>query len=385
MKKLILLLGIGVSALTGTAQQLFQQTQFMVNPYTLNPALAGSKDYVDIKAGYRSQWLGFQESDGYTTGPDAIVDGYNTVAPRTTYLSAHAAIGHDHGYYKDPRNENKAFHGVGGFVVNDQLGLFKTTSLYGSYSYNMLLFKANKQNTQMYGFNGQERNFGVRMVMGAHIGVVNHVIDRQGFVDFSRIAGPSFTNTTDQALLTPNGPSELRRWSPDASLGVWIYSNSFYAGASMRRILANDLNYTDANFEYNFARNFNMMGGYKWFVSQFILLEPSLNIKMEGELDGIRSSVDVNMLVAYDNTYTNGRGSRNHRNMDLHLYTGMTYRHGAALAVLLGAVIEKKYEFAYSFDIATTALNAYQSGTHEVTVGYRLMPKSKFHIAEEHW
>ena len=137
MKKILIALSFCVVASVGVAQQLFQQTQFMVNPYTLNPALAGSEDFVDIKAGYRNQWLGFQQSDNY-------IDG--TIAPRTMYLSAHTALGHDHGYYKDPRNEHKNFHGVGGFVMSDKLGAFSTNSAYGSYSLNMLMIKSKKQN-----------------------------------------------------------------------------------------------------------------------------------------------------------------------------------------------------------------------------------------------
>ena len=141
--------GFCIASTAVFGQQLFQQTQFMVNPYTLNPALAGSEDFLDIKVGYRNQWVGFNDTDNY-------IDG--AIAPRTTYFSAHTALGHDHGYYKDWKHEHKAFHGVGGFVASDKLGAFSSNSVYGSYSYNMGLLKG-KDNGQKYGFNGKERTW----------------------------------------------------------------------------------------------------------------------------------------------------------------------------------------------------------------------------------
>ena len=142
IKKIIINLSFCASSVIGFSQQLFQQTQFMVNPYTLNPALAGSEDFIDIKVGYRNQWLGFNDSDN-------IIGG--SIAPVTMYVSAHTALGHDHGYYRDPKHEHKAFHGVGGYVTSDKLGAFSSTSAYGSYSYNMGLVKG-KSNGQKYGF-----------------------------------------------------------------------------------------------------------------------------------------------------------------------------------------------------------------------------------------
>jgi hypothetical protein len=51
-------------------QQRPQYTQHMINPFLVNPAVSGTEDYTDIRAGYRKQWVGFDGS------------------PRTMYLSA---------------------------------------------------------------------------------------------------------------------------------------------------------------------------------------------------------------------------------------------------------------------------------------------------------
>jgi type IX secretion system PorP/SprF family membrane protein len=338
----------------------------MVNPYTLNPALAGSEDFVDIKMGYRTQWVGFNDSDGY-------IDG--AIAPRTMYVSAHTALGHDHGYYRDPRHEHKAFHGVGGFVTSDKLGAFESNSLYGSYSYNMLLFKSNRSG-QMYGFNGKDRHIGVRMVVGAHLGMYQHKVNTDWLAPYHLVDQNA---PVDAKLALSVG--NLNKWGPDGSLGTWIYSNNYYLGAAVRRILANPISQEgDKLPDFNLSRHYNLMGGYKFMMSDMVLFEPSVNMKFEA---GAVPSVDFNALLVYDNTYTNSRGSANHKNTDLHCYTGVTYRPGAAMAFMIGGVVERKYEITYSFDLTTNRLNPYESGTHEVTLGLRLPPKFTFYTAED--
>lgn len=358
MKKIILLLTVCLVSSVAFSQQLFQQTQFMVNPYTLNPALAGSEDFVDIKAGYRNQWAGFRDD----------FNDIGAVAPVTMYLSAHTALGHDHGYYKDPRHEHKAFHGVGGYVTSDKLGAFTSTSFYGSYSYNMLLLKSKKSTGKMYGFNGKERSIGTRMIIGAHLGAVNQKIDPDKlFTDPDQGTDPLV------ASITGGGG-----FAPDGSVGIWIYSNQYYLGAAVRRILANDVK---VGTDFSLSRHYNVMAGYKVMLSDFMQFEPSVNIKYE---NGAIPSADLNGELVYDNTYTNSRGSAAHKNKDLHVYVGATYRYGAAVAILLGGVIERKYEVAYSFDLTTSRIGAYESGTHEVTIGYRLLPGRHFQTAEGH-
>lgn len=368
MKKLLIGFVLFSFAFAGFSQQLFQTTQFMVNPYTLNPALAGSEDFLDIKAGYRNQWTGLADTDNHFGG-DAI-------HPRTTYLSAHTALGHAHEYYRDPRHEKKNFHGVGGFVINDQLGAFSSTSAYGSYSYNMQLIKS-KNSGQMFGFNGRDKHIGVRMVLGAHLGFISQSLDPNKFVDK---AGGTSAGNTDPTVLGLTGNAAF---APDASLGTWIYSNYFYTGLAIRRVLGNNIDLDNQNAsDFTLQRHYNVMGGYKLFLSNNLLLEPSVLFKVESKL-GL-TSMDFNMLVAYDNTYSNRKGVGNKKKNDMHVYAGTTLRPGSALSFLLGGIFMRKYEVAYSFDLTTNQIGPYENGTHEITVGYRIEPGKVFRTAETH-
>jgi len=375
MKKILLGLGVCLASSVGFSQQLFQTTQFMVNPYTLNPALAGSEDFLDIKAGYRKQWTGFEESDGY------ISDAGGSVSPTTTYLSAHSALGHSHEYYRDPRHERQNFHGVGGFVLSDKLAGISRTSGYLSYSFNMRLLAPRNGGGSMYGFNGRDKKIGVRMVIGAHLGFIQQKIDASVLRDYTSLSNGG-VNT--DPLLGEYSPD----WAPDASLGTWIYSNYFYAGLAVRRVLGNDLDYNvesttgdDITSNFTLSRHYNVMGGYKFFMSETFLIEPSMIVKLEKSLR--YTSADLNVLFTYDNTFTNNR-SGGRSGGDVHAFTGITYRTGSALAFLVGGVFLDRYEVAYSFDLSTNRLRKFENGTHEITVGLRIQPPKVLRTAETH-
>src|ERR1700760_5159109 len=76
MKKLLLILCVSLLMLQlAEAQQKPQYTQYVFDNMLLNPAVTGIENYIDLKAGYRSQWTGLQG------------------APVTSYLTLSAPLG----------------------------------------------------------------------------------------------------------------------------------------------------------------------------------------------------------------------------------------------------------------------------------------------------
>jgi type IX secretion system PorP/SprF family membrane protein len=111
---------LAFAARSGQAQQMAQYSQYMNNNYLLNPAVAGTEDYIDVKLSYRAQWTG--------------IEG----APRTYYASVNSSLG-------DLRTQSKrtlrdwqgGFHALGAIVYSDVTGPTSRTGLYGSYTYNL--------------------------------------------------------------------------------------------------------------------------------------------------------------------------------------------------------------------------------------------------------
>lgn len=98
-----------------TAQQLPLVSGYDLHNYLYNPAVAGNKQYVDIRLAHRSQWLG--------------VDG----APSLQILTAQSSI-------------DKQPMGVGGYVFNDMTGIFAATHFGGTYAHHFTLNE--EQNTK---------------------------------------------------------------------------------------------------------------------------------------------------------------------------------------------------------------------------------------------
>ena len=93
------------------AQQAPQYTNFIHNYLALNPAVAGSNECLNVKLGYRSQWMGFEG------------------APETTFASFSVELKHKKLHTLRTR------HGIGGFVENDETGPLSRSTIYLGYAY----------------------------------------------------------------------------------------------------------------------------------------------------------------------------------------------------------------------------------------------------------
>jgi type IX secretion system PorP/SprF family membrane protein len=191
MKKILtiaLLLGV-YSAL---AQQKILVSQYMLNQYLVNPAVAGTEDFFELTSGYRMQWAGLEG------------------APRTFYLTAHGPLGKAPAHY-NYKKKKKFHHGIGVYVAADKTGLLSRTLGYVTYAYNMPLTKK------------------IRWSNGLNLGFQQHRIDG------SKVIMDSY----DASL--PG--TDINKLVPDVSLGSWLYSQDFYVGLAINQVLRNRLDY----------------------------------------------------------------------------------------------------------------------------------------------
>ncbi|CAN5373188.1 hypothetical protein BH10BAC1_BH10BAC1_20100 [soil metagenome] len=164
-----------------TAQQAVQYSQFMMNEYGLNPAVAGSGKGLYVMVGRRTQWRGF------------------AYAPETNFASVTKAWGNKgYKYY---------WHGVGAYVEQDKFGLFANKVAYGSSAIHLKL-------SSKYYFS-----------VGVAAGVKSVALTNTVFNEF------------DPAL-AQNGPKVLL---PDVIPGMYLYSKKISVGLSLRNIYKNNL------------------------------------------------------------------------------------------------------------------------------------------------
>ncbi|HEY0031604.1 MAG TPA: PorP/SprF family type IX secretion system membrane protein [Bacteroidia bacterium] len=181
MKKRISILFLLLLVFSADAQQSVQYSQFMMNEYGLNPAVAGSNKGLMFMVGRRTQWRGF------------------ALAPETNFVSVNKDFG--------KKGYKHYWHGVGAYVEQDKLGLFTSRAAYASYTIHLKL-------TSKY-FLGFGVAAGVKSVV-----MLN-----------------SPASLTDPALMV-NSPKVIL---PDVIPGLYLYSKKTSVGLSMRNVYKNTL------------------------------------------------------------------------------------------------------------------------------------------------
>ncbi len=163
------------------AQQNVQYTQFMLNDYGLNPAVAGSSKGLMLMVGRRTQWRGFE------------------YAPETNF----ASITKDFG----KKGIRRFWHGVGGYVENDKFGIFSNKSIYGSYAIHLKL---------------SAKYF---LSFGVAGGIKEYAVTNSIYNEFD----PALNTRAPRVLV------------PDIIPGVYLYSKKFFGGIAVRNLYKNTL------------------------------------------------------------------------------------------------------------------------------------------------
>ena len=274
-----------------SGQQSPHYTQYMFNDFVINPALAGTKDYYQIRSNHRFQWVGLSDP------------------PSTNTISIYGP-------------HSKLPMGFGGYLYNDVTGPTSRTGLTGSYAYNI------------------EINRDIRISGGLSMGLMQYKLDGAQLI---------IKDQSDLAIQ----PVVYSAYVPDATIGFYAYADEWYAGFSINQLFNNKLKFFEEDARLNRLKShFYLTGGYKYEINQDFVVEPSIIIK------GTAPKVyqfDLTARVTYQEM----------------VWGGLSYRLKDAFSVLLGYIYNEQFYFGYAYDIGTTDLRSYNSGSHELMIGYR--------------
>lgn len=223
------------------AQQMPMFTQYMLNDFSINPAIAGTHDYYQVKNNYRIQWAG-------------IVD-----APRTYMLSVYGP-------------HKTMDMGFGGYIFSDNAGLFSQNGIYGAYAYNISITSD------------------MRISGGISVGMIQYKIPLTT-IEYDR----------DQLGFDPLLEQDFQQFIPDASIGVYVYSSQYFGGISTQHVFMNRIDINDTIDSGNKATarlkmHTFLYGGYKYLLSRDFDLEPTIMFK-QVSTSGIQ--VDISVRAIY--------------------------------------------------------------------------------------
>lgn len=274
------------------AQYQPQFTQYMYNELILNPAYAGARECLSSTLLYRNQWTG--------------IEG----APVTETFSIHAPIA----------NQKM---GLGLSIVNDKITVMHNTGVFANYAYRMPLSKG-------------------KLSFGLQVGAINHY-EKLSELSPGQSNDPQFATSTPKLLL------------PNAGFGVFYYTQKFYAGLSIPKLILNTVSASETKKVTNKASakdwNLHLTAGYVAKLNETIQLKPTVMLKKSG---GAPFELDLSLNALFNEL----------------VWLGAAYRTGDAVSIFAGIQITKQMRFGYAYDYTTTQLKKYNGGSHEITLGY---------------
>ena len=199
--------------------------------------------------------------------------------------------------------------GYGGYVYNDVTGPTSRTGITGSYAYNIAV------------------TGDIRLSMGLSASVMQYRIDG-----------------------TQLNPADV---SDPSILSLVSTSYQFYVDLSAAQLLNNNIKIFDNKDGLNRLKtHFNLIGAYHFWIDENWLIEPSLMVKGTAPKE---LGFDITARIEWKQT----------------LWTAVSYRYSEAVGVMLGYSFDKSLFFGYAYDIGISDLRKYNTGSHEVMIGYR--------------
>lgn len=321
MKKLVIV-GAGLFFSANVfSQQLAQLSQYLQNPYLINPAAAGLTNHVDLNLSFRQQWVGFDNApQTYYFSGNSVVGGAGGGPKYNPSLRTGRAAG----VSKTPQvATGKLKHTVGGNLMADEYGAFKKMTFNGSYAIHIPIAT------------------GINISAGIGLGMTNFKF-LQDRVDL--------LNDNDNTYAMFLGNSQKKNYF-DLNMGIWLYSNAFFVGYSNAQVMRNEISFGDPT-ESKLNVHHYITGGYKIQVSPEFAITPNILVKM---MSPAPTAIDFNTRLEY---------------MDF-IFGGISYRHKDALVGLIG-VMFNNFKLGYSYDYTISNLRKHNSGGHEIIFGYRI-------------
>jgi type IX secretion system PorP/SprF family membrane protein len=302
------------------AQQDPQFTQFFNVKQLYNPAYVGTKGTICADAIYRQQWVSFPG------------------APTTAGLAINMPLGN---------------FGAGLAVMNDIIGNQNTftAKLAGAYHIH---------------------------VGGGGAGILSIGLDAgiyQTKINGNYIAPQTLNDPTIPNNSASNSQN-INKMVPDFDGGIYYtIPNKLYIGISSSHLGAQTIDGSSApgsitpfhqgyKLQFDVARHYYIMAGYTFNVSQDIDIMPNVLVKT----DGASTQLDVNVIGMY-------------RKM---IGLGVSYRLQDAIAPMIVYQSNFGLRFGYSYDVTTSKIKGYSSGTHEISVGFCFKPKADAKV-QSHW
>ena len=316
---------------TMLAQQRPYYTQYILNNFIINPAIAGIENYWDVKLSHRHQWVGL---DGAPVTTYFTIQGPLKKSEMTrenaTSFRPEGENPRGHTFMEDYHSTDP-HHGIGLTILNDKTGPLNRFAMYASYAYHLPL--------------NERTSFSA----GVSLGIQNMSL-KTGELDFG-------TAYPVDPVVGSN--SYINKIKPDVSLGIWLYNARWFAGLAVQQIVPEKIGFNDGKLGGDsvtviagkLVPHMFLQAGYKFLLSDDISFLPSVTAKY---INPVPLSVDINAKFQYRDI----------------IWAGASLRPKDGGAVMAGINLNNTFNIGYSYDFTSSQLNAVSRGTHEILIGF---------------
>ncbi|MGK4567269.1 PorP/SprF family type IX secretion system membrane protein [Flavobacterium sp. 3HN19-14] len=167
-------------------------------------------------------------------------------------------------------------------------------------------------------------------------------------VDFSRL---TLRNPGDYAISQQDNIDN--RFTPNIGAGIYYHSDKMYFGLSVPNFLETRHYEDNTSSVASEKMHFYFIAGRVFDLSESVKFKPALLTKL---VKGAPLQVDVSGNFLINEKFT----------------VGLAYRWSAAFSALAGFQVSDSWYIGYGYDLETTKLANYNSGSHEIFLRYEL-------------
>lgn len=323
-------------AVTVSAQQYYNYSQYNRNIITYNPAFTGIEGYLDINGSWRKQWVGqvgnpeiFSLSAHGRLRNDKESSRKPPYSLRLSDPDRYESLGSDTTWRQNSR------HAIGGYMLADRYEI-NDYGIFLTYAYHLPV------------------SSDWTLTAGAAVGAENTQLPDYVVLDEG---DPRFRALSQ----IDNGETRF-----DFNLGLVLYSNRFFLGYGATQLSRKDLYSVDGSdidgtspfsstlLSLKIHHMFNI--GYRIRVSPQLELYPNAHVRY---VDGAPVSADATLKARLSDVFMLGGTFRFDGNENV-AGTGM-----------VGFTLDK-WNFSYAYDYPLNDLSNSSRGTHELTLGLSL-------------
>ena len=147
--------------------------------------------------------------------------------------------------------------------------------------------------------------------------------------------------------------NSFSKFQPNFGIGAYYYTDKFYVGLSTPNILETT-HFDDVSIGLGKERmTYYLISGYVFDLNESIKLKPAFLMKY---IKGAPLQVDLSVNAMFKDKFI----------------LGGAYRLDAAVSFMAGFQVNESLMLGYAYDIDTTKLGNYNSGSHEIILRYEL-------------